>query len=81
MTENTIFFGEKTSNPRTWRIIQVSKWLITMVNKSPKDRVVDPVQMAVHSMAKINGGVTIRSPLKLTNWDDPLQKGFPPLSS
>ena len=28
----------------TWRIIPVSKWLITMVsNKSPKDRVVGPL--------------------------------------
>ena len=27
------------------------KWLITMVKKSPKDRVANPFQMAVHSMA------------------------------
>ncbi len=27
----------------TWRIIPISKWLITMVNKSPKDRVVGPL--------------------------------------
>ena len=26
----------------TWRIIPVSKWLITMVDKSSKDRVVSP---------------------------------------
>ena len=39
----------------TWRIIPVSKWLITMVSKSPKDRVgLDPLQMAV--LWLINGG-------------------------
>ena len=26
----------------TWKIIPVSKWLITMVSKSPKDRVISP---------------------------------------
>ena len=38
----------------TWRIIPVSKWLITMVNKSPKDRVVGPLPNG-HSWL-INGG-------------------------
>ena len=34
----------------TWRIIPVSKWLITMVNKSPKDRAMFPFQMDIHGL-------------------------------
>ena len=41
----------------TWRIIPVSKWLITMVNKSPKDRVVGPLP---NGLSKC-----------LINWGDP----------
>ncbi len=32
-----------TSAGSAWRIIPVSRWLITMVSKSPKDRVVEPL--------------------------------------
>ena len=34
----------------TWRIIPFSKWLLTMVCKSCKDRVVNPFQMANKSI-------------------------------
>ena len=36
------FSYPKSSSP-TWRIIRVGKWLITIVNQSPKDRVVGPL--------------------------------------
>ena len=33
-------FGQAPMHTCTWRIMPVGKWLITMVGKSPKDRVV-----------------------------------------
>ena len=38
-----LFFCVCYPERATWRIIPVSKWLITMVNKCPKDRVVGPL--------------------------------------
>ena len=48
--------------PTTWRIIPVSKWLITMVSKSPK------WGYSPYKWPKrlINGGYEL-----LTKWDDP----------
>ena len=38
---STVNVGKCTSHmDPTWRIIPVTKWLITMVSKSPKDRVI-----------------------------------------
>ena len=34
----------------TWRIIPFSKWLITMVSKSPKDRVVGPLPNSLNGL-------------------------------
>ena len=46
--QNHRYLKTATNNPTedhldlTWRIIPFSKWLITMVNKSPKDRATFP---------------------------------------
>ena len=55
----------------TWRIIPVSKWLITMVNKSPKDRLV-PLQNDLSTPWLINGGDPFTT---YDTWDDPPSRG------
>ena len=51
----------------SWRIIPVSKWLITMANKSPKDRIV-PLINGRNSWL-INGGDAVH--YLRPSWDDP----------
>ena len=59
------FMGYST----TWRIIPVSKWLITMVSKSPN------WGYSPYKWPKwlINGGYYL-----LTKWDDPPSRGHQP---
>ena len=56
----------------TWRIIPVSKWLITMVSKSPKDRVVGPLPNGLTPWLT-NGGDPITT---YKSWEDPPSMGY-----
>ena len=54
-----MIMGERVKTPfitSTWRIIQFSKWFITILNFRPVNRLVGPpFQVAFHSLAEVHG--------------------------